>query len=253
MKKWKIVARLFWFSLVLASVNPVVSAQQESSNPVVGSSSFTNSAQRTNREAVVRIDDQTQTIYKLPDFFTYTFTAITILVSIVTVVLGALLAFNFFAARDVVKKAESELQKLVEIRAKYDSEVGGLKASFEEHMNTKTAEFLNKASSMVQNTIDNHYAAVVIRKTKQELMEVLMSQNPCPKMVFAKLTDILEFPDDLSLKIYLLCLEKCSANQDITKKVNQGLSICALRLGNQVFAPTSNSHPLPSALQPSGT
>lgn len=121
---------------------------------------------QTHKEGVVTIDGQTQTVYKLPDFFTYTFTAITVLVSVVTIVLGGLLALNFISARDVVKKAEAELQTLISVRTDCEKAVGELKRSFATYLDAKTKELVAQANEDVKKAISNHYEAVVIPKIK---------------------------------------------------------------------------------------
>src|ERR1043166_8517276 len=220
--------------LAFAALSAGSAAAASNSAPLTLSGAHTNAPVYVG--ASVQVDDKNNVVYKLPDFFSYTFTALTIFVSLVTLVFGTLVAVNVVSANRTLKAAQVELRNFADDRIALKAEIATMKKDFIEFLESQSELVRTHTERVMNDTIQCHYERIVIQKVKKELLEELAQATPVPARIFPRLTDILEYPDATSMSIFVSCLEKCSDHPDIKKKATEGLGICASRYPQDVLA-----------------
>jgi hypothetical protein len=104
----------------------------------------------------------------------------------------------------------------------------------------KKAAFTKMLESELELFRRNLHEASTIRTAKIELTELLAEEKPNIDLVYPLLTEILEYPDQTSFKIYEDLLTAFPNDKDIIKKVKTGLQIFRERNYNPV--PQSKPH-----------
>jgi hypothetical protein len=162
------------------------------------------------KSAMTPVADNKQLVVvsKTPEFFTYTLTAISIVISAVTLLIGVLtgIAFTFIlnvnkerkgldAIRETIRKQQEEVTK--NIKEKYE-----------------------QIDEYLKQTI---YGLSTVHNAKAEISSLLLQDTPVFDQVYKAVEKTTRFPDEECIRLYAKVLLKYEDKIDMVRLVRNGL------------------------------
>jgi hypothetical protein len=154
--------------------------------------------------------------------------------SVIAIVFGAIVGVNVFQGKTILEDARKELSELrseksktQEAKQKYDEGVENLSDIADKIFNETVSKIKFESLSILEELVKKEFGVSTAARYKNELLVELEKDNPDDNYVYVRLTDIINYPDVNSFKIFSECATKLSYSRDVMHIVSKGLQIAA--------------------------
>jgi hypothetical protein len=147
-------------------------------------------------------------VSKTPEFFTYTLATISILLTVISVLLG----ISAGVGVTIVVKAMKEKEELLEIRKKTRSDAKLIRRQLK-----------SDYDSMVEALKITSFNLTTLIKAKRDLANALAASPVSKKVVYSALQKTVAYPDVECLRLYSKALVKFENDLDIVRLIRNGL------------------------------
>jgi septal ring factor EnvC (AmiA/AmiB activator) len=124
---------------------------------------------------------------------------------------------NLFNGNKHIKESKKELNDFKAEIKNYKETVNQLKG--------QRSEIINEITEYGRGIFKDYLVHYKIKAAREELETLIMVSEPDERKVFEKLSLILEHPDNLSLQLYIKCMEKFPDNTDVRRLSLRGIRI----------------------------
>lgn len=154
-----------------------------------------------------------------PEIFTYIIAALSLIVTVVTVVLAGSSYVGLKTLAEIKKKVKESIAE----KNKCEEAAMSLRSGAEIFYKEKKIELENQAKELFREIAKEEYGILRINVIKKQLMGELSEPEPKKNICFRLLSQIISFPDQNILEIYAKCLVKFPGDFDIARVVSHGL------------------------------
>lgn len=204
----------FWSSIAFSGtntrpdINKTTPRTIEKPSPSGISSSDKNTTSIASSLSETPKDKELVVVSKTPEFFTYTLSTISVLLSVITILVAIITGVGL----TVVIRASRDKKELEGIRASFDRE------------QKETRENLKRDyEKMIEALQQTAFGLATFQRAKHNLRETLSMPDPSPKDVHLLIQKTVRYPDAECLKLYAKALLMFETNVDIVRVVRNGI------------------------------
>ena len=203
---------VFRFSIAMGPTNPTSPVATVQTNAPSNSNAPASNLLRSTTPTVTAVQQLAEkelvVVSKNPEFFSYTLTGISIVLSLVTVLIG----IGSGIGLTIVLKALRERKELELLRSSFDQEQKRLQEQLQKDYKQMT--------EALQRTV---FGSMKLHRTKELLREALSMEKPSEREVYRLLQQTVSYPDTECLRLYAKALVKFETSVDIVRGVRNGI------------------------------
>jgi len=124
-------------------------------------------------------------------------------------------AIQLISNGKLLRDSKKELEKINKVSTQYEKKI----LLFEKEKEGIFKEIKEQNEIQFHAYVTNYRAETI----KNELLVLLESETPDKKIIFSKLSEIVNTPDKTSILIYTICLAKYTNDTDIIRVCKNGL------------------------------